>query len=89
MAVYKFHLKNDDGEARHVSVSADSEEEAESVIQAQEAKKVAFVIGDPAELAGLEKRLKDGSLSGADKGRLLAHQQEKPYKIAKAKGGEV
>ena len=88
MAVYKFHLKSDAGEARHISVAAESEAEAEAVIAAQEHKKVAFVIGDPAELADLEKRLKEGSLSGADKGKLFSHYQDKPYKIVKAKGGD-
>jgi hypothetical protein len=87
MAVYKFVLKNDAGEARHVSVAADSEAEAEQVIAAQEQKKVAFVLGDAAELAALEKRLKEGTLSGRDKGQLFSHMQDKPYTIQKAKGG--
>lgn len=87
MPVYRYHLKSDDGEARRGSVSAESEAEAERFLLAKEEQKVAFVVGDPAELAELEQRLKDGSLSGADKGKLLTHQQDKPYKIVKLKGG--
>ena len=87
MAVFRFLLKNDEGEARHVSVAADSEAEAEETVLRHENKKVVFV-GDPDEIAALEQRMKEGTLTGADKGKLFAHQQDKPYKIVKAKGDE-
>ena len=75
------------GEFREISVAAASKEEAEETIERQEQKKVAFVMGDPAEIAALEKRLKEGSLSGRDKAMLMAHRQDKPYKIEK--GGKA
>lgn len=72
------------GEKRFVSVAADSAEEAAAIVEAQEQKKVSFVLS-PEEAAGFEKRLKEGTLSGRDKARLFAHRQEKPYAIVKAK----
>lgn len=72
------------GEFRSVSVAAGSADEAAAIVEAQEAKKVSFVLS-PEEVAGFEKRLKAGELSGRDKARLFAHRQEKPYVIVKAK----
>lgn len=87
MAVYRFHLKQGD-EARSIAVAAESEDEALETIERQEQKKVAFVIGDPAELAALEKRLKEGTLSGREKAQLYSHHQDEPYKITKKGGAE-
>ena len=85
MPVFHFRLTDTEtGEFRNVSVSADSKEEAEAVIYAQEMKKVNFQTS-PDELKDYETRLKDGSLSGRDKARLFAHRQEKPYSVQKAK----
>lgn len=85
MPVYHFRLTDTEtGEFRNVSVAADSKEEAEETILRQESKKVGFFL-DPAEAASLEKRLKDGTLSGRDKARLFSHNQEKAYSIDKAK----
>jgi hypothetical protein len=86
MPVYHFRLTDTDtGEFRNVSVAADSKEEAEATIYRQEQKKVTFQ-ADAQTLKELEQRLKEGTLSGRDKARLLAHRQEKPYVIQKAKG---
>lgn len=88
MPVYKFKLEDTvTGERRFVSVAADSKEEAEQTVLAQEAKKVAYV-GNPDEIKTLEQKLKDGTLSGRDKARLFTHRQDAPYKIAKAQGGD-
>lgn len=85
MPVYHFRLTDTDtGEFRNVSVAADSKEEAEEVILRQEAKKVGSFLA-PEEVSSLEERLKQGTLSGRDKARLLTHRQEKPYVIQKAK----
>ncbi len=88
MPVYKFVLEDTvTGEKRFVSVAADSKEEAEQTILAQEAKKTAYQ-ASPDEVKDLEAKLKAGTLTGRDKARLLIHRQEKPYTIAKAKGGD-
>lgn len=85
MPVYHFKLEDTvTGERRHVAVSANSKEEAEQVIYAQEMKKVNFST-DADDLKTLETKLKEGTLSGRDKARLHAHRQEKPYTVAKAK----
>lgn len=85
MPVFHFLLKDSEtGESRHVSVAAESKEEAEATILRQEQKKIDFYMSD-AEAKELEKRLKDGTLTGRDKARLFSHQQEKPYTIQKAK----
>jgi hypothetical protein len=87
MAVFRFKLKDDKtGESRFVSVSADSEAEAIATIERQEAKKVGFVL-PAAEATSLEKRLKEGKLTGRDKAMLFAHQQDAPYKFEK--GGKA
>jgi hypothetical protein len=85
MPVFKFRLTDTEtGESRSVSVSADTKEEAEQVIYQQEMKKTLFSL-DQGAVTDLEKKLKDGSLSGVEKARLFAHRQEKPYTIQKAK----
>lgn len=84
MPVYHFRLTDTEtGEFRNVSVAADSKEEAESVIYAQEMKKVNFQAGAD-EIKDLEAKLKTGTLSGREKARLFAHRQEKPYTVKKA-----
>jgi hypothetical protein len=86
MPVFHFKLTDtDSGESRSVSVAADSLEEAEATVLRQEQKKVDFFLGD-ADVKDLETKLKEGTLTGADKGRLFSHRQEAPYKIQKAKG---
>lgn len=88
MPVYHFRLTDTEtGEFRNVSVAANSKEEAEAVIYSQELKKVHFQ-ADPEEIKGFEQQLKEGTLSGRDKARLLAHRQEKPYTVQKAKEAE-
>lgn len=85
MAIYRFRLKDAaSGERRIGSVSAESKEEAVAVLEAQEAKKVQFYL-DAAGVADLEKKLKDGTLSGADKGKLFSHRQTAAYKIESVK----
>ena len=87
MPVYKFLLADTvTGERRHVSVAADSLEEAEATVLAHEAKKVNYQASDE-EVKGLESKLKEGTLSGRDKARLLTHRQEKAYTIQKEKKG--
>ncbi|MDF2751666.1 MAG: hypothetical protein K0S82_48 [Gaiellaceae bacterium] len=87
MPVYHFRLTDTEtGEFRNVSVAADSKEEAEETVMRQEMKKVNFE-EDAVTVKDLEERMKSGTLSGRDKARLLAHRQEKPYSIAKAKEG--
>jgi hypothetical protein len=79
MPVFRFRLKDaGSGEFRNVAAAAESVDEAAAIIEASEAKKVAFEL-DAAEAADLSKRLKEGSLSGRDKARLFTHQQSKPY----------
>lgn len=85
MTIYRFRLEDGSGERRIVAASADSEAEAEVSVLQKEEKKVAFHLSAD-EVAEFEKRLKDGTLTGRDKARLFAHQQDKPYKIVKAKG---
>lgn len=88
MPIYHFRLTDTEtGEFRNVSVQANSKEEAEATVIGQELKKVNFALGAE-DAQGLEKALKEGTLSGRDKARLLAHQQEKPYTIQKAKEAE-
>lgn len=83
--VYRFKLTDTDtGESRFVSVAADSMEEAEETVMRQEMKKVQFAM-EAESVKELEQRMKDGTLSGRDKARLLAHRQEKPYAIQKGK----
>lgn len=83
--VWHFRLTDSEtGEFRNVSVAAATKEEAEQVILQHEQKKVNFQLGDD-DVKDLEQKLKDGTLSGRDKGRLFSHRQEKPYKIEKAK----
>lgn len=82
-----FHLRLTDtktGEFRNVSVSASSKEEAEAIVLRQEQKKVDFQL-DPTEAKDFEKRLKEGTLTGRDKARIFAHQQDAPYKIQRSK----
>lgn len=83
MPLFRFLLTHPSGERRHVSVSASSADEAAAFLEEREARKVAYEIGDAAEL---EKKLRAGELSGRDKARLLTHQQSEAYAIAKAKG---
>lgn len=71
------------GEARFVSAAADSEDEAVAIVEEQEAGHVGFVL-DPAEAKELEKKMREGTLSGRDKARILSHQQDVPYKVVKA-----
>lgn len=88
MPVYHFRLSDTEtGESRSVSVSAASKEEAEEVIYNQEMKKVNFLANED-EIKDLEAKLKNGTLSGREKARLFAHQQEKPYTFKKATGGD-
>lgn len=85
MPVYHFRLTDTEtGEFRNVSVAADSKDEAEAVIYRQEMKKVNFQAGED-EIRDLESKLKSGTLSGREKGKLFAHRQEKPYTVQKAK----
>ena len=85
MKVFRFRLKDaGSSEFRSVAVAADSADEAAAIIEAQEAKRVAFEM-DPEEAAGFEERLKAGELSGRDKARLFTHQQSKPYAITKGR----
>lgn len=81
MPVFHFRLEDSEsGEFRNVSVAADSQDEALATIERQEAKKVAYQADD---IAGLEQRLKEGTLTGRDKARLFSHRQQKPYKVKK------
>jgi hypothetical protein len=85
MALYRFRLEDKaSGERRIVTASDVSADAAEASVMAKEEKKVAYHLS-PEEAAGLEERLKDGTLTGRDKARLFAHQQEKPYVIVKGK----
>jgi hypothetical protein len=85
MPVFRFRLKDaGSSEFRSVAVAADSVDEAAAIVEASEAKKVAFEL-DPKEAAGFAERLKAGQLSGRDKARLFTHRQSKPYVISKAK----
>lgn len=85
MPVFHFRLTDTKtGEFRNVAVSASSKEEAEATVLRQEQKKVDFAL-DPSEARDFEKRLKDGTLTGRDKARIFAHQQEEPYAISKGK----
>lgn len=85
MPVYRFLLTDTvTGERRFVSVGAGSLEEAEATVLNHEAKKVNFQASDE-EVKDLESKLKDGTLSGREKARLLTHRQEKAYKIQKGK----
>lgn len=74
----------DSGEFRNVAVGAVSADEAAAIVEEQERKRASFVLS-PEEAVGLEKRLKDGSLSSRDKARLFTHHQSEPYKVMKAK----
>lgn len=85
MPVFRIRTKHPSGEFRQVSVSADSEDEAVFIVEGQERDHVGFQI-DPREAASLEKKMREGSLSGRDKARLLSHQQDVPYKVQKADG---
>jgi hypothetical protein len=82
--VVRLLLAHPSGERRIVSAAAASREEAVAVVEAQESKRVAYMI-DPSEAAELEKKLRDGTLTGRDKARILTHQQDVPYVVQKAK----
>ena len=85
MPIFRFRLKDaGSGEERRVSQEAATVDEAAALIEAREAKKVAFEM-DPDEAADFERRLKAGELTGRDKARLFTHRQDKPYAISKAK----
>jgi hypothetical protein len=82
--IVRLVLAHPSGEKRHVSAAAESEDEAVAIVEGQEAGHVGFVL-DPAEAKELEAKMREGILSGRDKARLLSHQQDVPYKVAKAK----
>lgn len=85
MPVFHFLLTDTvTGEKRYVDVAADNKDEAEETVYRQEMKKVNFV-ADESVVKDLEAKLKEGTLSGADKAKLYAHRQEKPYTFQKAK----
>jgi hypothetical protein len=87
MPVIRVRLEDPSGEWRSAAVAADTQDEAVAVVEALEAKRTAFLI-DPSEAKELERKLREGSLSGREKARLLTHRQERPYKVVKAgKGG--
>jgi hypothetical protein len=84
MATFRFILTHPSGERRHVSIAADSVDEAAAILEDRELRKVGYQL-TPERLAELDEKLKVGALSGADKAALLTHQQETPYKIGKAR----
>lgn len=83
MTVYRVKLHDKrSSQSRHTSVAAESKDEAVWVCEQQEVGHVEFWLpGD--EAAELEKVMAAGALKGRDKGRLLSHQQDKPYAIQK------
>ena len=87
MPVYTFKTTHSSGERRSGQVAADSKDEAEAILLAQEEGHVEFII-DPSEVKDLEQKLKEGTLSGRDKARLFSHRQDKPYKVEAVKGAE-
>ncbi len=87
MAIFRVRLKDSSGEARIAAVSADSQDEANAIVEEQEAGHVAFVLDDVA-VQDFEKKLKEGTLSGRDKARLFSHRQTRPYKVESVKGAD-
>ena len=81
MTVYRVKLHDKKAsESRYSSVAADSKDEAIYICEQQEVGHVEFWLpGDEAK----ELEQHAAYLKGRDKGRLLSHQQEKPYKIQK------
>ena len=85
MPIFRVRLEDaESGEFRQVAVAADSKEEARAICEQQEAGHVQFFLSGE-EIADLEKKEKDGSLRGRDKGLLFSHRQANPYKIVSVK----
>lgn len=87
MALYRFRLKDSaSGEVRVGTAAAESPDETEQILLTQEADTTAFTLQD-VDVRDLERKLKEGSLSGRDKALLFSHRQAKPYKIVDIKKG--
>lgn len=83
MTVYRVKLHDKaSGESRHTSVAAESKDEALWICEQQEMGHVGFWLPD-SEVSELEKKEKDGTLSGREKGRLHSHRQAKAYEVQK------
>lgn len=92
MPVFRFRLKDPrSSEFRHVSVAAASREEAIAVAMAREEKYSSYSLtdekvfelsgGKASSIADWERALREGTLGPGDRARLLAHYQQKPYKL--------
>ena len=82
MPQFKFRVDIPTGGFRNVSTVAESEDDAAAVVEAQEEKYARFEL-DPSQAKDFERRLRRGSLTAADRARIYAHRQEKPYKITR------
>jgi hypothetical protein len=85
MAIIRLRLEDKPtSEFRAASVAAESVVEAVEIVEAQQQGHVGFAI-DPSEALALEKKLREGTLTGREKGRLMSHRQDRPYKVMRAK----
>lgn len=82
MPTFKFRVDLPKGDFRNVSTAAADEDEAVQVVEAQEMKYAQFLL-DPSRANEIERALRTGTLSPADKARIFAHHQDKPHKITR------
>jgi len=82
MPKYKFRLDLPKGEFRNVTTVAETEDEAVEIVEKQELKHANFLL-DPSRAKEIERALRNGTLSAADKARIFAHHQDKPHKITR------